>query len=72
MKRDGEFSTAKGREILKNESDLRVSEDASENLVDELETLGSEIAAEAWELAQEDGLKTVRKGHVKQAVRNLN
>ncbi len=64
-----EFSTAKMKEIFKNEGSKRVSEDSAEELAEILETFAGDVAEEAIAVAEEDDRKTVREGDIREALR---
>ena len=68
---DSEISLYRGKQILKSESDLRVSEDAAKALNSDFEEYGREIAEKALSLAEADGRKTVRGKDIKKALRQL-
>jgi len=72
MSNDTEFSTRSGHRLLKNQTDKRVSEDAGDLLVEELQEEGLEIAGQAKEFAEAAGRKTVKAEDVRRAVRSLN
>lgn len=64
-----EFSISKMKQIIKNQSDKRVSEDSAEALREILEMFAGDISEEAIALAREDGRKTVRAEDVRKALR---
>lgn len=66
---NSEFSKRAGHQLIKGETDLRVSKDAGVELVEELDDLGREIAELALEYAEAAGRKTVRKEDIHRAVR---
>jgi histone H3/H4 len=66
---DTEFSLSKGREILKSETDKRVSADAAEEINSELQRYGKKVAESAIRHARMDGRKTVRAVDIRGALR---
>ena len=64
-----EFSISKMKQIIKEESNKRVSEDSAEELRSVLERFAGDVAEEAIALAEEDGRKTVRDEDIRQALR---
>ncbi len=64
-----EFSTAKMKEIFKNEGSKRVSEESAEELAEILETFAGDVAEEAIAVAEEDDRKTIREGDIREALR---
>lgn len=64
-----EFSTSKMKEIIKANSDKRVSEESAEELGTILERFAGDVAEEAIAQAKEDDRKTVRAEDIKQALR---
>ncbi|WP_049996589.1 histone [Halococcus sediminicola] len=71
MTNDTEFSTARGRKLLKSETNKRVTEEAADKNAKLMQEYGTEIAERAIEIAEHAGRKTVRGGDVKEAVRQL-
>jgi len=71
MSNDTEFSTNSGHKLLKNQTNKRVSEDAGDILVEQLQNKGTEIAEQAREFAEAAGRKTVRGEDIRRAVRSL-
>lgn len=69
MVNNSEFATKPGKRILKSETGKRVSRDAAECFVEELEEEGVEIAEKAKEFAESAGRKTVRAEDIKRAIR---
>jgi len=55
-----EFSTSKGKEIIKNQTDKRVCKDAADTLIQGLEDYASERAEEIIEETHSTDRKTVR------------
>ncbi|MFT4892557.1 MAG: histone H3/H4 [Candidatus Nanohaloarchaea archaeon] len=64
-----EFSISKMKEMIKNQGDKRVSEDAAEELGQILEMFAGDLAEESVAVAQDDGRKTVRGEDVKEALK---
>lgn len=64
-----EFSNSKMKEVIKRQTDKRVSEDAAVNLGEVLETFAGDGAEEAIAVAEENGRKTLRAEDVKQALK---
>jgi len=63
-----EFSNTKMKDMIKEEGNKRVSEDAAGLLGEILETFAGDVAEEAIAVAKEDGRKTVRKEDVQEAL----
>ncbi|MFB6208845.1 MAG: histone [Candidatus Nanohaloarchaea archaeon] len=63
-----EFSVSKMKEMIKNEGDKRVSEEAAEHLGDLLEMFAGDVAEEAIAVARDDNRKTVRADDVREAL----
>ncbi len=63
-----EFSNTKMKDMIKDEGNKRVAEDAADLLGEVLETFAGDVAEEAIAVAQEDGRKTVRKEDVREAL----
>ncbi len=63
-----EFSTAKMKEIIKSQSDKRVSRDSAEELRIVLERFAGDVAEEAIAIAREKGRKTVREEDIREAL----
>lgn len=70
MSIESEFSKASGKRIIKNQSNMRVSDDSAVELVEELDDVGLEIAELAKQYADHAGRKTVRLEDVRQAIRD--
>lgn len=68
MERENAFARKSGYRLLKNETGKRVSADAAQLLVEELERFGEDIAEEANQFAEHSGRKTIQKRDVRQAV----
>lgn len=64
-----EFSKAKMKEVIKEQTDKRVSEDSALELSDILETYAGDISEDAIARAHEKGRKTVRAEDVREALR---
>jgi len=64
-----EFSISKMKEMVKNQGDKRVSEDAAEELGQILELFAGDLAEESVAVAEEDDRKTVRGEDVKKALK---
>ena len=71
MSNDTQFSTAAGRRVIKSETDKRVSESAAIELLQNLECYGRDVTVKAQEIAEHAGRKTVRRGDVREAIRQL-
>jgi histone H3/H4 len=71
MENNTNFSTATGHQLLKSETDKRVSEESGIKIDEILEERGEEIATLANRYAQDDRRKTVRAADVRKAVRDL-
>lgn len=65
-----EFSLRSMHQLIKDQGDKRVSFEAAEMLADELENHGMSIAEAAVDIANEEGVKTVKQGHIVQAIRD--
>lgn len=63
--------TAAAERILRKTGSGRVSEDASEALAELLESVGTEIARAAGEMAAKDGRKTVKGADIRQATKEI-
>ena len=63
-----EFSISKMKEVIKNQTDLRVSREATEELSKDLETLGKEITEKAVKIAESKGRVTVRAEDIREAL----
>ena len=64
-----EFSIYRMKQVLKSETDKRVSEDAAKALGAKMDEYGGEIAGKAVEIATEKGRKTVRAEDIRKALR---
>ncbi|WEL23577.1 histone [Candidatus Nanohalovita haloferacivicina] len=64
-----EFSIYRMKQVLKGETDKRVSEEAARALGDQMDEHGIEIASRAKEYAEEAGRKTVRAVDIRKALR---
>jgi histone H3/H4 len=65
-----ELSTRASKRLLKQNLDLRVSEDAANQFGSVLEGHAKEITQRAVEIMEEEGLKTLRASHVNKAIRD--
>ncbi len=63
-----EFSIAKMKEIIKGQSDKRVSRDSAKELRVVLERFAGDVAEEAIAIARESGRKTVREEDIRKAL----
>lgn len=63
-----EFSISKMKEVMKNETDKRVSREAAEELSTDLETKGEEITVRAVQIAENKGRVTVRAEDIREAL----
>ncbi len=63
-----EFSLASMKRLIRRAGKNRVSKDASIELSAILESLGTVIAEEAIRKSEQEGVKTVKKKHIKKAV----
>ena len=66
-----EFSISSMDKILRRSGNERVSEDASIELGAVLESLGKKIGEEAVRKAEKEGLKTVKKRHIRSAAKEI-
>ncbi|KXA91229.1 hypothetical protein AKJ57_02020 [candidate division MSBL1 archaeon SCGC-AAA259A05] len=66
-----EFSLASMERILRKAGNERVSKDASLELSAVLESFGKEMGREAVRKAEQEGIKTIKKRHIKAAAREL-
>ncbi|PSH02118.1 MAG: histone [Nanohaloarchaea archaeon QH_8_44_6] len=64
-----EFSKAKMKEVIKAQTDKRVSEDSATQLGDILERYAGDIAEEAIAIAKDKDRKTVRAEDIREALR---
>lgn len=64
-----EFSNAKMKEIIKQQTGKRVSKNAGQELGEVIETFAGDVAEEAIALAENDGRKTLKARDVRQALR---
>ena len=64
-----EFSISKMKQIIKENSNKRVSEGSAEELRNVLEMYAGDIAEEAIAVAKDDDRKTVRGEDIKKALR---
>lgn len=63
-----ELSTRSVTQLIKGETDKRVSSDAGNELAEELEEYATDIAEEAIEVAKENGRKTVRMSDIREVI----
>lgn len=63
-----ELSIRGMKNLIKDNTEKRASRGAAEELGTILETFAGDVAEEAIHLAEQDGLKTVRRGHVKEGL----
>lgn len=63
-----ELSTRSVTQLIKGETDKRVSSDAGDELAEELEEYATDIAEEAIEVAKENGRKTVRMSDIREVI----
>lgn len=63
-----EFSISKMKEVMKNETDKRVSREAAEELSSDLESKGEEITVKAVKIAEDKGRVTVRAEDIREAL----
>lgn len=63
-----EFSISKMKEVMKTQTDKRVSRDATEELSKDLEEKGKEITEKAVKIAEYKGRVTVRAEDIREAV----
>lgn len=66
-----EFSLASMDRLLRRAGNERVSEDASLELSAVLESFGKDIAEEAVRRAEQEGVKTINREHIRAATREL-
>ncbi len=66
-----EFSISSMDKILRNAGNERVSKDASIELGAVTESLGKKIAEEAIRKAEQEGVKTVSKEHIRAAYEEI-
>lgn len=63
-----EFSISKMKEVMKTQTDKRVSREATEELSKDLEARGQEITEKAIEIAESKGRVTVRAEDIREAL----
>ncbi len=63
-----EFSISKMKEVMKTQTDKRVSREATEELSKDLEEKGKEITEKAVKLAESKGRVTVRAEDIREAI----
>ncbi|KXA92295.1 hypothetical protein AKJ65_04270 [candidate division MSBL1 archaeon SCGC-AAA259E19] len=66
-----EFSLAAMERILRRAGNERVSKDASLELSAVLESFGKKMGKEAVRKAEQEGVKTVKRRHIKAAAKEL-
>jgi len=64
-----EFSNAKMKEVIKQETDKRVSKDAADHLGEIVERFAGDVAEEAIAVAEENERKTLRGEDVREALK---
>lgn len=64
-----EFSTSKMKEMIKNQGNKRVSEEAAEELGKVLEMFAGDLAEESVAVARDSGRKTIRAEDVREALK---
>jgi len=64
-----EFSNAKMKEVINQQTDKRVSKDAADRLGEIIETFAGDVSEEAKAIAEENGRKTVRGEDIRQALK---
>lgn len=64
-----EFSTSKMKDLIKSETNKRVSKDAAEELREVLETYAGDISETAINVAKDNDRKTVRGEDVRDALK---
>lgn len=67
-----EFSHRSMDRLIRKAGNERVSKDASLELNAVLETLGKKIAEEAIRKAKQEGVKTIKRRHIKKAAEEVN
>lgn len=63
-----EFSTSSMHDLLKENGDKRVSENAADKLGEILERFAGDVAEEARAVAKEEGYQTVKADHIREAL----
>jgi len=58
-------------ELMKENTNLKVSKDAVEALTEELIYFGKKVSEKAWELAKHSGRKTIKDSDIKLAYEHL-
>jgi len=66
-----EFSTRSMNQVLKTQTDKRISDDAADLLGDEMTETGIKISEKAIEIAEENGRITVRASDIREAIRSF-
>ncbi|MFB6203425.1 MAG: histone [Candidatus Nanohaloarchaea archaeon] len=65
-----EFSTRSMKNLIKENTSKRVSQESAEALGSFLDTWGQEVVEEARQLAEDDGRKTLRAEDIREALRD--
>jgi len=63
-----EFSISKMKEVMKTQTDKRVSREATEELSQDLEARGKEVTEKAIKIAESKGRVTVRAEDIREAL----
>ena len=63
-----EFSISKMKEVMKTQTDKRVSREATEELSKDLENRGKEVTEKAVKIAESKGRVTVRAEDIREAL----
>jgi len=63
-----EFSTRSMHNLIRNQGDLRVSENSATELGEILERFAGDIAEESLAVAKKDGYQTVKQEHIRSAL----
>lgn len=67
-----EFSISKMKEVMKTQTDKRVSREATEELSRDLEKRGKEVTEKAIKIAESKGRVTVRAEDIREALLEEN
>ena len=67
-----EFSISKMKEVMKTQTDKRVSREATEELSKDLESRGKEVTEKAIKIAESNGRVTVRAQDIREALEQEN
>ncbi len=65
-----EFSISKMKEVMKTQTDKRVSREATEELSKDLENRGKEVTEKAVKIAESKGRVTVRAEDIREALQH--